>query len=130
MLFYLLLFDSLCTHIHNIMYDIFFLVLTYHHVIQTLSTSYTYSDAPQFNNNVTTLIFTVGEKATLDCSVDSNAAATIIIVTPSGISVNISSDGIFVISKITSDKAGTYVCTANNSLGDVMLSYTVDVGCK
>ena len=87
-------------------------------------------DAPQFNTDVKTLIFTVGEKATLDCSVDSNPAATIIIVTPSGISVNISSDGIGIISNITSDKAGTYVCTANNSLGDAMLNYTVDVECK
>ena len=108
----------------------FFLVFTYHHVIQNLFTSYTYSDAPKFNNNVTILTFADGEKATVNCSLDSNPAATITIVTPSNISVNISSDGIFVISKITSDKAGTYVCTANNSLGDAMLSYTVDVECK
>ena len=45
-------------------------------------------------------------------------------------SVKISSDGVFVISNLTSDKEGTYVCTAKNSLGDAMLSYTVDVGCK
>ena len=113
------------------MYDIFFLlVLSYNHVIHTFSTSYTYSDAPKFNNDMTTLKFAVGENATFDCSVDSNPAATITIVTPSNISVNISSNGIFVISNITSDKAGTYVCTANNSLGDAMLNYIVDVGCK
>ena len=86
----------------------------------------TYSDAPQFNNDVTTLAFAVGEKAILNCSVDSNPAATITIVTPSGTTVSLNPDGIFVITNITSDK-GTYVCTANNALGNAMLSYTVNV---
>ena len=90
----------------------------------------TYSDAPQFNNDVTTLAFAVGEKAILNCSVDSNPAATITIVTPSGTNFSLSSDGIFVISNITSDKAGTYVCSANNALGGAILNYTVDIECK
>ena len=88
----------------------------------------TYSDAPQFNNDMTTLTFADGEEVILNCSVDSNAAINI--TTPSGTTVSLSSDGIFVISNITSDKAGTYVCTAKNSVGDAMLNYIVDVECK
>ena len=89
-----------------------------------------YSDAPQFNNDMTNITFADGEEAILNCSVDSNAAATITIATPSGTTVSLSSDGIFVISNITPDKAGTYVCRAKNSVGDAMLNYIVDVECK
>ena len=90
----------------------------------------TYSDAPQFNNDVTTLTFAVGEKGILNCSVDSNPAATITIVTPPGTNFNLSLDGIFVITNIASDKVGTYVCKARNSVGTATLSYTVNFECK
>ena len=88
----------------------------------------TYLVAPQFNNDMTTLTFADGEEAILNCSVDSNAAINI--TTPSGTTVSLSPDGIFVIPSITPDKAGTYVCTAKNSLGDAMLNYIVHVECK
>ena len=81
----------------------------------------TYLVAPRFNNDMTTLTFADGEEAILNCSVDSNAAINI--TTPSGTTVSLSPDGIFVIPTITPDKAGTYVCTAKNSLGDAMLNY-------
>ena len=88
-----------------------------------------FSDAPQFSGNIKLLRVTAGENVTLNCSVDSNPAATISIVTPSERDV-ISSNGIFIITSISPDDAGTYVCTANNSVGAVTLSYTVDVECK
>ena len=89
-----------------------------------------FSDAPQFSGNMTTLRLTAGENSTLDCSVDSNPAATISIVTPSDKDVIFSSNGTFIIPSITPGDAGTYVCTANNSVGDVTLNYTIDVECK
>ena len=76
-----------------------------------------------------TLRIIVGERASLNCSVDSNPAANINIITPSNI-VRIMSDGIFTIPSIPRGNAGTYVCTANNYLGVAMLNYTVDVLCK
>ena len=66
---------------------------------------------------------------TLNCSVISNPVADITIVTPSDGSVNVSSDGIFTIVSITLGGAGIYVCTANNSVGNVTLKYTVNVKC-
>ena len=66
---------------------------------------------------------------TLNCSVISNPVADITIVTPSGGSVNGSSEGIFTIVSITPGDAGIYVCTANNLVGNVTLKYTVNVKC-
>ena len=77
-----------------------------------------------------TLRIALGKTVSLNCSVDSNPAANITILTPSGNIAYISSDGIFTISNITRENAGTYVCTASNSLGVTMLNYTVDVLCK
>ena len=88
-----------------------------------------FSDAPQFSGNMRTLRVTAGENVTLSCSVDSNPAATISIVTPLERDV-ISSNGMFIITSISPGDTGTYVCTANNSVGVVTLSYTVDVECK
>ena len=87
------------------------------------------ADPPRFNGGSGTVeaSFRSGDDATLDCSVDSNPEADVTLTPPQG-SGTLTAENTYTISGIQTSHAGRYMCTANNTLGMVLLTYNVQVG--
>ena len=83
---------------------------------------------PIFDPNMELYIIE-GQSGIINCSVVSNPPANVTL-TFQGANITLSEDNTFTISEATADDAGTYECTANNTLYTASRIVVVEVGSK